>query len=150
MKKRPPLLSSTSEGPAAAAGGDGGTAAGGAVGASAGAVAGPGDGAARGGEQGRASRARRKQKRPLAAAGRVLRGARRVLRWAVDGLLVVLVVKGSVPVVKNMAGVGGGQKMNQNFDRCARQCCFVFRRWAAGFPRSAGRFVLNPPATSAF
>lgn len=48
---------------------------------------------------------------------RALRGARRALRWAADGLVVVLVVKGSVPVVKNMAGVGGGQRMNSSFDR---------------------------------
>ncbi|CAN0144821.1 unnamed protein product, partial [Ectocarpus sp. 13 AM-2016] len=47
---------------------------------------------------------------------RALRGTRRALRWAADGLVVVLVVKGSVPVVKNMAGVGGGQKMNSSFD----------------------------------
>ncbi|CAM9685529.1 unnamed protein product, partial [Scytosiphon promiscuus] len=40
--------------------------------------------------------------------------ARRALRWAADALLVALVVKGSVPVVKNMAG--GGQKMNTSFD----------------------------------
>eukprot|EP00903_Cladosiphon_okamuranus_P019438 g17873.t1 len=48
--------------------------------------------------------------------GGALHGARRALRWAADGLLLVLVVKGSVPVVKNMAGVGGGQTMNRNFD----------------------------------
>lgn len=118
-KKPPPFLSSTPEGSAAAAAADGGGGATpvGAVGGSAGAADLAGD-AVRRGEEGRASGARGKN-RPLVAAGRAWRGARRVLRWAADGLLVVLVFKGSVPVVKNMAGVGGGQKMNQNFDRCA-------------------------------
>lgn len=114
-KNKPPtLLSSTSEGPAASGGIDGGGAA---TSASAGS-AGFTDDAIREGEEGRASGAGDKN-RPLSAAGRVLRGARRALRWAADGLLVALVVKGSVPVVKNMAGVGGGQTMNRNFDRCA-------------------------------
>ncbi|CAM9913246.1 unnamed protein product [Pylaiella littoralis] len=58
----------------------------------------------------------RKNGLSLASGGRALRGAKRVLRWAADGLLVALVVRGSVPVVKNMAGVGGGQKMNLSFD----------------------------------
>lgn len=38
-------------------------------------------------------------------------------RWAANGLVVVLVARGSVPVVKNMAGLGGGQVMNSSFDR---------------------------------
>lgn len=71
----------------------------------------------RGEKEGGDSRARAEQAPPV-AAGRVVRGARRVMRWAADGLLVILVIKGSVPVVKNMAGVGGGQRMNQTFDRC--------------------------------
>lgn len=43
--------------------------------------------------------------------------ARRWLRATANVLLVVLVVKGSLPVVKNMAGVGVGQVMNTSFDR---------------------------------
>lgn len=128
-KKPPPSLSSTPEDPAVGGGGGvddgGGTAVSSDVGTSVGAAAGL-DGPLRRRELGRASRAGG-DSRPLGAAGGVLRGARRVIRWAADFLLVVLVVKGSVPVVKNMAGIGGGQRMNQTFDRyvCVSWCRVV-------------------------
>lgn len=116
------LLPSTPEGLAAAAatgvGGGGGN-----IGAHAtGGVMTLASDAVPGGRKVRSSRGGGKE-RPLATGGRVLRGARRALRWAADSLLVVLVVKGSVPVVKNMAGVGGGQTMNRNFDRCVAFVC---------------------------
>lgn len=49
--------------------------------------------------------------------GKALRLSGILVRWAANGLLVVLVVRGSVPVVKNMAGMGVGQVMNTSFDR---------------------------------
>lgn len=112
-------ISSEKRSPAASGGGDGGVGGGGGAGATvaAGAAERLAGGAVRGGEQGRTSRVREK-KSSLAVAGSVLRCVGRVLRWTADGLLVVLVLKGSIPVVKNMAGVGGGQQMNRNFDRC--------------------------------
>lgn len=42
---------------------------------------------------------------------------RKLPRWAANTLLAALILRGSVPVVKNMAGLGGGQVMNTSFGR---------------------------------
>lgn len=42
---------------------------------------------------------------------------RKLPRWAANTLLAALILRGSIPVVKNMAGLGGGQVMNTSFGR---------------------------------
>lgn len=52
-------------------------------------------------------------------SGWVLRAGfwRKLPRWAANTLLAALILRGSIPVVKNMAGLGGGQVMNTSFGR---------------------------------
>ncbi|CAN0192735.1 unnamed protein product, partial [Ascophyllum nodosum] len=61
--------------------------------------------------------------RAAAAAAKAERGGfwagktlRKLPRWSADALLAALIVRGSIPVVKNMAGLGRGQVMNTSFD----------------------------------